>query len=112
MAAWPMARAPTWPIITRRWPRRCLYAPNWYGVDEIDILLVSAAPGPALATLDSTGDAAFASAWTLLGHPSLSLPLFRAADGLPLGCQVIGGATKDARLLSICKAVMARFAAT
>lgn len=80
--------------------------------DDIDILLAPAAPGPALATLDSTGDAAFASAWTLLGHPSLSLPLFRAADGLPLGCQVIGGATKDARLLSICKAVMARFAAT
>ncbi|MGB1007140.1 MAG: amidase family protein, partial [Thalassobaculaceae bacterium] len=79
--------------------------------DEIDILLAPPAPGPALATLESTGDAAFAAAWTLIGHPSLSLPLFRAAaSGLPLGCQVIGGATTDARLLSICKAMMARFA--
>ena len=86
-------------------------APNWRR-SSTRSTSSGAAPGPALATLDSTGDAAFAAAWTLIGHPSLSLPLFRAAaSGLPLGCQVIGGATTDARLLSICKAIMARFAA-
>jgi Asp-tRNA(Asn)/Glu-tRNA(Gln) amidotransferase A subunit family amidase len=67
--------------------------------DEYDAILTPAAPGPAPKGLASTGNPVFCSTWTLLGTPSVSLPLLQSEDGLPLGVQLVGRRGNDARLL-------------
>ena len=64
-----------------------------------DALLTPAAAGTAPAGLESTGDPAFCTLWTLTGLPALSLPLMRGGNGLPLGVQLVGPRDGDARLL-------------
>jgi Asp-tRNA(Asn)/Glu-tRNA(Gln) amidotransferase A subunit family amidase len=53
----------------------------------------------APAGLSSTGDPLMSTLWSLCGQPALTLPLLRAAHGLPLGVQLIGRRHGDARLL-------------
>ncbi len=76
---------------------------------EVDILVSPGAPGPAPATRETTGEATFSSAWTLAGNPAITLPLFRASNGLPIGCQLIAGLADDDRLLSASKGIMDAF---
>jgi Asp-tRNA(Asn)/Glu-tRNA(Gln) amidotransferase A subunit family amidase len=66
---------------------------------QFDALVTPATFGTAPAGLESTGDPAFCSVWTLLGVPTLSLPLLRGANGLPLGVQLVGPREGDGRLL-------------
>ena len=47
------------------------------------------ASGPAPVGLEYTGSRAFQTPWTVLGLPSLSLPLL-SVDGLPVGVQLLG----------------------
>jgi Asp-tRNA(Asn)/Glu-tRNA(Gln) amidotransferase A subunit family amidase len=47
----------------------------------------------------ATGDPIFCALWTLCGMPSVSVPLLRGANGLPLGVQLVGARHGDARLL-------------
>ena len=65
---------------------------------RFDAILTPATRGtaPPLAT---TGDPAFGTLWTLTGVPTISLPLLRGDDGLPLGVQLVGAHGDDARLL-------------
>ncbi len=67
---------------------------------DCDAILTPAAPGaaPPVAT---TGNPAFCSLWTYLGTPAITLPLLKAANGLPLGVQLVGGRGDDARLLRV-----------
>jgi Asp-tRNA(Asn)/Glu-tRNA(Gln) amidotransferase A subunit family amidase len=58
------------------------------------------ATGPAPLGLGSTGNPIFAVPFSLLGVPTVSLPLL-AAEGLPLGLQVVGFEGGDARLFAI-----------
>ena len=58
------------------------------------------ATGPAPLGLVSTGNPVFAVPFSLLGVPTVSLPLL-AAEGLPLGLQVVGFEGGDARLFAI-----------
>ena len=60
-----------------------------------DACITLAAPGAAPEGLNSTGNPEFAVPSSLLGVPSLSLPLFEV-DGMPLGLQVIGYFDRDA----------------
>ncbi|HYC37805.1 MAG TPA: amidase [Usitatibacter sp.] len=73
------------------------------GFEEIfercDALITPAAAGPAPRGLESTGDPAFCTLWTLCGMPALNLPAMRASNGLPLGIQMVGPRNGDARLL-------------
>lgn len=73
------------------------------GLDEIfercDAILCPAAPGPAPARLDTTGDAIFNGLWTLCGTPAITLPLLSASNGMPMGVQLVGRRNDDARLL-------------
>jgi Asp-tRNA(Asn)/Glu-tRNA(Gln) amidotransferase A subunit family amidase len=62
---------------------------------ECDGCVTLSAPAAAPIGLHSTGDAAFAVAFSLLGVPAVSLPLLQD-DGLPLGLQVTGFAQGDA----------------
>jgi Asp-tRNA(Asn)/Glu-tRNA(Gln) amidotransferase A subunit family amidase len=64
-----------------------------------DALLTPAAAGTAPAGLESTGDPAFCTLWTLTGLPTLSVPIMRGANGLPLGVQLVGPHDGDGRLL-------------
>ncbi len=66
---------------------------------EYDAILTPAAPGAAPVGLESTGNPAFCTIWTLLGLPAVTLPLLRAGDGMPIGVQLVGPYGDDARLL-------------
>lgn len=72
------------------------------GFDDVfarfDAIITPATRGTA-PPLDSTGDPAFGTLWTLCGLPAISLPLLTGADGLPLGVQLVGAHGDDARLL-------------
>jgi Asp-tRNA(Asn)/Glu-tRNA(Gln) amidotransferase A subunit family amidase len=79
--------------------------------ERYDAILTPAAPGAAPEGLDSTGDPAFCTLWTLCGMPALSLPLMQAANGLPLGVQLVGRRGFDARLLRTARWLAARIEA-
>ncbi len=64
-----------------------------------DAILTPAAPGIAPLVSQGTGDPIFATTWTLLGVPAISLPLLKGMEGLPLGIQLVGRTRSDARLL-------------
>jgi len=65
-----------------------------------DACITLAAPGAAPEGLSSTGNPEFGVPSSLLGVPSLSLPLFEL-DGMPLGLQVIGYFDRDADAFAI-----------
>ena len=65
-----------------------------------DACVTLAAPGPAPGGLSSTGNPEFGVPSSLLGVPSLSLPLLEV-DGLPLGLQVLGYFDRDAEAFAI-----------
>jgi Asp-tRNA(Asn)/Glu-tRNA(Gln) amidotransferase A subunit family amidase len=67
--------------------------------ERCDAILTPSAPGPAPLGLESTGDPSFCTLWTLAGMPAITLPLMNAANGLPLGVQLVGPRHGDARLL-------------
>jgi Asp-tRNA(Asn)/Glu-tRNA(Gln) amidotransferase A subunit family amidase len=64
-----------------------------------DAILTPSAAGTAPAGLESTGDPAFCTLWTLCGMPALNIPLMQGANGLPLGVQLVGPRHGDGRLL-------------
>jgi Asp-tRNA(Asn)/Glu-tRNA(Gln) amidotransferase A subunit family amidase len=64
-----------------------------------DAILTPAVDGTAPAGLESTGEPTFCTLWTMLGLPSVSLPLLQGANGLPLGVQLVGPRQGDGRLL-------------
>jgi len=67
---------------------------------DCDVLLAPSAPGAAPAGLDLTGDPVFNRIWSLLRTPCVNIPVATAADGLPVGLQVIGAFGSDAQMLA------------
>lgn len=67
--------------------------------DRCDAILCPSAPGPAPKGLEHTGSAIFNGLWTLAGVPAITLPVFTAENGLPMGVQLVGRRGDDARLL-------------
>jgi len=65
---------------------------------HFNAIITPAAPGVAPIGHNSTGNPAFSSLWTLMGLPSMSLPLLEGEDGLPLGVQLVGARNDDFRL--------------
>jgi Asp-tRNA(Asn)/Glu-tRNA(Gln) amidotransferase A subunit family amidase len=68
---------------------------------QIDALVVPAALGEAPPASDGTGDPLFCRAWTLLGCPTVSVPLLTGPAGLPVGVQLVGALHDDDRLLAV-----------
>lgn len=68
-------------------------------LSRCDAILAPSAPGPAPHGFATTGDAVFNGLWTLCGTPAVTLPVFEASNGLPMGLQLIGRRDDDARLL-------------
>jgi len=77
-------------------------------VERYDAILTPAALGAAPKGLESTGDPAFCTPWSLAGMPALSLPLMQGTNGLPLGVQLVGRRDFDARLLRTARWLCAR----
>jgi Asp-tRNA(Asn)/Glu-tRNA(Gln) amidotransferase A subunit family amidase len=76
--------------------------------ERCDAIVTPAAPGAAPRGLDSTGNPVFCTLWTYLGMPAITLPLLRAANGLPIGVQLIGQRHADARLLRTARWLLER----
>ncbi|MVW70373.1 amidase [Bordetella sp. 15P40C-2] len=72
--------------------------------DEIDVVLTPASPGEAPEGFTSTGNYTFNIMWTLLHVPCVAMPVGRSPRNLPLGVQLVGPRTSDARLLEIARA--------
>ncbi len=67
-------------------------------VQQCSAVITPAAIGVAPSP-ETTGSPVFCSLWTLMGLPSITLPLLQGEDGLPLGVQLVGARGDDARLL-------------
>ncbi len=66
--------------------------------DACDAILTPSAAGEAPVGLESTGDPAFCTIWTLCGVPALNLPILQGPNGMPIGIQMISFRGDDARL--------------
>ena len=66
----------------------------------IDLWACPAALGPAPAGIDSTGSPFMNLVWTHAGLPALTVPAGCAANGLPLGLQLVGRFNADEHLLA------------
>ena len=93
-------------LLARREEARGVYATL---KGEVDFCVTLSATGAAPVGLESTGDPTFTVPTSLLGVPTLSLPLLKA-DGLPLGLQAIGFRDTDAALFSGAGAIVALYA--
>lgn len=67
--------------------------------NRADAIICPAALGPAPHGLEDTGNPIFNGLWTLAGMPSVTIPLFVAENGMPMGVQLVGRRNDDARLL-------------
>jgi Asp-tRNA(Asn)/Glu-tRNA(Gln) amidotransferase A subunit family amidase len=74
----------------------------------IDLWASPAATGPAPEGLHATGDPAMNLPWTHAGLPSITLPARPAADGLPLGLQLVAAFGCDEQLLGWAQQLSAR----
>ena len=75
---------------------------------EVDVCVTLSAPGAAPRGFDTTGDPSFTVPTSLVGMPSVSLPVLED-DGMPLGLQVIGFTNEDAELFAVAGGVLALF---
>ena len=67
--------------------------------DDFDAIITPSAKGAARAHHEGTGSPIFAMPWTLMGVPSLNLPLLGNDKGLPIGVQLVGARLQDSRLM-------------
>ena len=67
------------------------------------------APGAAPVGLDWTGDPIFTVPTSLLGCPSLTMPVFED-DGMPLGLQLMGFTDQDADLFATAGSIQSELA--
>ncbi|MBO39445.1 MAG: hypothetical protein CMM75_09770 [Rhodospirillaceae bacterium] len=77
-------------------------------VDHCEACFTLSAPDAASEGLGWTGDPNFTVCTSLLGVPSVSMPLLET-QGLPLGLQMIGFQNKDAEMFSAAGAVLPLF---
>ena len=83
------------------------------GHGEVDVLMTpsTAHRPPRVGVLDGTGSVraslkampaiAYAALWNLAGNPACNVPAGTAADGLPLGVQLVGRTDGEETLLSL-----------
>jgi len=72
-------------------------------MEGYDAIITPSAPTPALPGLQSTGDAAFNSPWSLAGFPSITIPSGLTIDGLPQGIQFITKPYQEAKLFAVAR---------
>ncbi len=67
---------------------------------NVDAVLTPATPGPAPASLATTGDPRFNAPWSHAGTPTVSIPFALTSANLPIALQLVGNAWSEPRLLS------------
>ena len=67
---------------------------------ECDVLLAASALGEAPIGLSLTGSAAPCAIWTTVHAPSVTIPVFKGPNGLPVGAQVIARRNEDRKLFA------------
>ena len=70
---------------------------------DCDVLFAAAAAGEAPVGQRLTGDASPCVIWTTVHAPSLTIPVFKGPNGLPVGAQLIARRNDDLKLLSAAK---------
>jgi Asp-tRNA(Asn)/Glu-tRNA(Gln) amidotransferase A subunit family amidase len=65
-----------------------------------DLWVCPATPGPAPFGLSSTGNSNMNVPWTHVGMPAITLPAGLAANGLPLGLQLVAATMADEKLVA------------
>jgi Asp-tRNA(Asn)/Glu-tRNA(Gln) amidotransferase A subunit family amidase len=78
-------------------------------VNDVDLWIAPAAPGPAPEGLNSTGDPVMNLPWTFLGLPAVTVPAGKASNGLPLGLQMVGPWMMDEEMLAWAEPVSTLF---
>jgi Asp-tRNA(Asn)/Glu-tRNA(Gln) amidotransferase A subunit family amidase len=68
---------------------------------EHDALITLSAPGEATTLEEGPGSGVMSMPWSLCGLPTVSLPLLRGDQGLPIGVQLIGARGCDEHLLRV-----------
>ena len=82
--------------LMQAWTRRdALRAAAGRLIAPYDAMLTFASSGAAPLASEGTGDPIFATLWSLIGAPAMSLPLMRAENGLPIGVQAVGAPGRD-----------------
>ena len=66
-----------------------------------DAVIAPPATGTAPEGLESTGDPACCTLWSLVGFPAITIPIACAGNGLPLGMQIAAAAGADDSLLGV-----------
>jgi Asp-tRNA(Asn)/Glu-tRNA(Gln) amidotransferase A subunit family amidase len=66
-----------------------------------DALITLSAPGEATRLEEGPGSGAMSMPWSLCGLPTLSLPLLRGMNGMPIGVQLAGCQGDDRNLLRV-----------
>ncbi len=74
---------------------------QWLSQGGWDAIVMLSTPTTAPSDRATTGDPSFNSPWSLLGLPTLTIPVGCASDGLPVGLQWIGAPGADAQLLGL-----------
>ena len=75
-------------------------------MSEIDVLIAPAVNGEAPLGLHYAGDPAFQSLWTLLHVPTISLPLAKGPNGMPVGVQLVARRWDDRAMLAVARWMM------
>jgi len=76
----------------------------------LDVVVSPAAPGPAPAGIESTGDPVMNLPWTHAGVPTVTVPASETAEGLPVGLQCVTRFGDDEWLLRWCRELRAALA--
>jgi amidase len=79
---------------------------NQFG--DCDVLLTASATGEAPLGLTSTGNVAPSTIWTLVHAPSVTIPVFKGPNGLPVGAQLVAKRNDDRRLFAAARWVYGR----
>jgi len=77
---------------------------------DADFLIMPSAVDVAPKYEDGTGDPVMSRAWTLLGLPSISLPLMNESSGLPHGLQLAARPRHDRLLLKVAEHLLSNSA--
>ncbi|MDB5902316.1 MAG: hypothetical protein JWM26_1194 [Betaproteobacteria bacterium] len=70
-------------------------------LDHYDVLLTPSAPGEAPPLWNPVPNPWVYMVWTTMHVPSLTLPVFKGPNGLPVGAQIVGRHYDDRRLFAL-----------
>ena len=75
-------------------------------MQDVDILITPAADGEAPPGLHYAGNSAFQALWTMLHVPTISIPLAKGPNAMPVGVQLVAARWDDRRLLETARWTM------